>query len=64
MAMIKTGRYHQIRRHFNMISHPVIGDPKYDRGNKNIEGMKLSAVSINFSCPFINREVEFRMPDK
>jgi tRNA pseudouridine32 synthase/23S rRNA pseudouridine746 synthase len=24
IAMIKTGRYHQIRRHFNMIGHPVM----------------------------------------
>lgn len=26
----KTGRFHQIRRHFQMIGHPVVGDPIYN----------------------------------
>jgi tRNA pseudouridine32 synthase/23S rRNA pseudouridine746 synthase len=60
-AFIKTGRLHQIRRHFDMIGHPVMGDPKYGKANKNKEGMKLTAVSLKFLCPFSHREVEFRM---
>jgi tRNA pseudouridine32 synthase/23S rRNA pseudouridine746 synthase len=60
-AYIKTGRLHQIRRHFDMIGHPVMGDPKYGKANKNKEGMKLTAVSLKFLCPFSHREVEFRM---
>lgn len=59
---IITGRLHQIRRHFDMIGHPVMGDPRYGRGNKNTEGMKLSAVALKFSCPFQNRIVEYRKP--
>jgi tRNA pseudouridine32 synthase/23S rRNA pseudouridine746 synthase len=59
---IKTGRLHQIRRHFDMIGFPVIGDPKYGKGNKNREGMKLKAVSLRFLCPFENREVKFTLP--
>ncbi len=62
-ATIKTGRYHQIRRHFDMIGHPVMGDPKYGNGNKNLEGMKLSAVSLTFHCPFSNKERQLRIPD-
>lgn len=61
--VIRTGRLHQIRRHFDMIGHPVIGDPAYGRGNKNREGMKLSALSLRFRCPFHNREVEFSLPE-
>lgn len=57
---IRTGRLHQIRRHFDMIGHPVMGDPKYGKGNKNTEGMKLTAVSIRFRCPVNNREMEFK----
>jgi len=60
-AYIRTGRLHQIRRHFDMIGHPVMGDPKYGKGNKNREGMKLTAVSLKFRCPFSRREVEFRI---
>jgi tRNA pseudouridine32 synthase/23S rRNA pseudouridine746 synthase len=59
---IKTGRLHQIRRHFEMIGHPVIGDPKYGKENKNREGMKLTATALKFLCPFQNREVEFQIP--
>ena len=62
-VFIKTGRLHQIRRHFDMIGFPVIGDPKYGSGNKNTEGMKLSAVSLKFRCPFLNKEVEYRIPE-
>jgi tRNA pseudouridine32 synthase/23S rRNA pseudouridine746 synthase len=60
---IKTGRLHQIRRHFEMIGHPVIGDPKYGTGNKNNEGMKLTAVSLRFRCPFLKREIEFKIAE-
>ncbi len=58
---IKTGRLHQIRRHFDMIGHPVMGDPKYGKGNKNKEGMKLIAYSLTFRCPVQGRSVEFSM---
>jgi tRNA pseudouridine32 synthase/23S rRNA pseudouridine746 synthase len=62
-VIIKTGRLHQIRRHFDMIGFPVIGDPKYGTGNKNTEGMKLSALSLSFRCPFLNREVEYTIAE-
>jgi tRNA pseudouridine32 synthase / 23S rRNA pseudouridine746 synthase len=58
---IKTGRLHQIRRHFDMIGFPVMGDPKYGKGNKNTEGMKLVAYSLKFKCPFSKREVEYNI---
>ncbi len=60
--IIRTGRLHQIRRHFEMIGHPVMGDPKYGKGNKNTEGLKLTAVSLKFTCPVSNQEVEFSLP--
>jgi tRNA pseudouridine32 synthase/23S rRNA pseudouridine746 synthase len=59
---IRSGRMHQIRRHFDMIGHPVMGDPKYGKGNKNAEGMKLTAVSLKFRCPVSKQEVEFSLP--
>ncbi|MBA4373103.1 MAG: RNA pseudouridine synthase [Thermodesulfovibrio sp.] len=63
-VIIKTGRLHQIRRHFEMIGFPVIGDPRYGKDNKNIGGMRLEAVSLSFRCPFLRKEVEYRIPDK
>ena len=59
---IRTGRLHQIRRHFDMIGFPVIGDPKYGSNNKNTEGLKLSAVSLKFRCPFLKQEVQYKIP--
>ncbi|MFO0753990.1 MAG: RluA family pseudouridine synthase [Thermodesulfovibrionales bacterium] len=61
-VIIRTGRLHQIRRHFDGIGHPVIGDPKYGTGNKNTEGMQLTACALAFRCPFRGREVEFTLP--
>ncbi len=60
-VVIGTGRLHQIRRHFDMIGFPVMGDPKYGKGNKNTEGMKLSALSLRFRCPFTGRDVEYEL---
>lgn len=60
--VINTGRLHQIRRHFDVIGHPVMGDPKYGKGNKNTEGLKLTALSLRFRCPVTGNEVEFSVP--
>ncbi|MBN2283759.1 MAG: RluA family pseudouridine synthase [Deltaproteobacteria bacterium] len=47
-----TGRTHQIRRHFAAAGFPLVGDPRYGRGNKNREGMMLCARELVFECPF------------
>ncbi len=58
-VVILTGRTHQIRRHFEMIGFPVMGDPKYGLKNKNTDGMKLIAKSLKFTCPFTSEEMFF-----
>jgi len=58
---IRTGRLHQIRRHFDMIGFPVLGDPKYGKNNKNAEGMKLMAISLTFVCPYSHQLMEFKI---
>jgi tRNA pseudouridine32 synthase/23S rRNA pseudouridine746 synthase len=55
---IETGRHHQIRRHLDAIGHPVLGDPRYGSGNKNREGMRLTAVYLAFRDPFTGKDVE------
>lgn len=55
---IDTGRLHQIRRHLDFIGHPVMGDPKYGRGNKNKDGLKLLAKSLSFIDPWSKKLVE------
>jgi tRNA pseudouridine32 synthase/23S rRNA pseudouridine746 synthase len=55
-----SGRKHQIRRHFDMIGHPVMGDPRYGKGNKNAEGLQLLATSLKFKCPFTHEKRVFK----
>ena len=56
---IATGRLHQIRRHFAMIGHGVMGDPRYGSGNKNRDGMQLAAMGLRFRCPFSGRDRDY-----
>jgi tRNA pseudouridine32 synthase/23S rRNA pseudouridine746 synthase len=58
---IKTGRKHQIRRHFAMAGVPVMGDPLYGKNNKNTDGLKLTAWSLEFTCPFSGRLMTFQL---
>ena len=57
--IIRTGRKHQIRRHFEMIGHPIMGDPRYGKGNKNNEGLQLVATALEFDCPFKKKRLVF-----
>jgi tRNA pseudouridine32 synthase/23S rRNA pseudouridine746 synthase len=59
---IHTGRKHQIRRHFDMIGYPVLGDPVYGTGNKNKAGIKLTAVALKFECPIRGKWQTFNTP--
>lgn len=51
-VQIVTGRLHQIRRHFADAGFPVIGDPRYGRGNKDPRGLRLLSYRLAFRCPF------------
>lgn len=68
----KTGRRHQIRRHFAGISHPVIGDVLHGDGRHNrlfrerftIRRLLLLAHSLEFIHPFLETNVYiFAKPD-
>lgn len=60
-----TGRKHQIRRHMKHISHHLLGDTKYGRGehNKliraefNCHRMLLHASELKLFHPYLNKEI-------
>jgi tRNA pseudouridine32 synthase/23S rRNA pseudouridine746 synthase len=57
---LKTGRFHQIRRHLSQTGHPVIGDPKYGiKGKSSASPLQLCAYSLRFKCPFTGKIVTF-----
>jgi tRNA pseudouridine32 synthase / 23S rRNA pseudouridine746 synthase len=58
---IDTGRLHQIRRHLEFIGYPVMGDPKYGKGNKNRDGLKLLAKSLSFIDPWTNKTMDYEL---
>lgn len=58
--IIETGRKHQIRRHFSMAGHPVMGDPRYGNAASRAEGLRLEAVGLSFHCPLTGDAVDIR----
>jgi tRNA pseudouridine65 synthase len=66
----KTGRLHQIRRHFKHINHPIVWDKKYGRGFFNdlaareygVDRMVLHARSLAFAHPMTGAPLVFQAP--
>ena len=58
-AALLTGRLHQIRRHMKHISHPLIGDTRYGKGEHNrlfrervqLRRLVLHAYALSFRHP-------------
>jgi tRNA pseudouridine65 synthase len=65
-----TGRLHQIRRHLKHISHPIIGDVRYGRGDQNrifrdrfgLFRLALHAHSITFPHPVTGKLLALSAP--
>tara|TARA_R110001592_G_scaffold62252_4_gene190382 strand:+ start:792 stop:1544 length:753 start_codon:yes stop_codon:yes gene_type:complete len=65
-----TGRKHQLRRHMKHISHPIIGDVKYGKGNHNrlfqeifhSNRLLLAATELSFNHPVLNEKIELICP--
>ena len=66
----KTGRKHQLRRHMKHISHHILGDTKYGRGehNKlirehyNSHRLMLHAMSLEITHPYTKQRLLFEAP--
>jgi len=63
-CQLKTGRTHQIRVHMEYISHPVIGDQLYGKGNCFLydKGQLLHAYRLTFRHPKTKTIVSFEAP--
>ncbi len=69
-VMPKHGRKHQIRRHMKHISHHILGDTKYGRGehNKSIRErykcyrLLLHALSLEIKHPYSSEVLIFKAP--
>lgn len=69
-AFPRTGRLHQIRRHFKHISHPLIGDVNYGRGEHNrlfrqrfgFHRLALHAATLTFPHPATGVDLAIEAP--
>jgi tRNA pseudouridine65 synthase len=66
----ETGRLHQVRRHLKHISHPVIGDVRYGKGEHNrlfrsrfgLYRLALHAAEIELQHPRSGAPMRFQAP--
>jgi tRNA pseudouridine65 synthase len=66
---IETGRFHQIRKHFDSSAHPVLGDTWYGDGKHNqslranfiLNRLLLFAESMEFENSFSGKKVQARI---
>lgn len=65
-----TGRWHQIRRHFDRIAHPLIGDiehgdtyhNRFFRDQLNLPGLCLRATELRFKHPWTEEPIHIKAP--
>jgi len=70
LALPKTGRLHQIRRHLKHLSCPLIGDVRYGKGEHNrlfrerygLDRLALHAAALRFRHPTSRELVTVRAP--
>lgn len=66
----ETGRFHQIRKHFAHIYHPVLCDSVHGDGKQNrfisekyrINRLLLAATSLSFNHPYYSEEITIKAP--
>ncbi len=69
-AVPRTGRLHQIRRHLKHLSHPLIGDVKYGKGEHNrlfresygLHRLALHAAVLAFVHPITGERLRIEAP--
>lgn len=59
---LETGRKNQIRAHFSMTGHPLIGDGRFNAGTNPIGRLGLHAWRLAFEHPRTGREMIFEAP--
>lgn len=65
-----TGRWHQIRRHFDRIAHPLLGDiehgdsyhNRFFRDDLKISGLCLKASRVSFTHPWHQQSITIEAP--
>lgn len=59
---IETGRKHQIRRHFESIGMPILGDRLYGHEVEHVD-LQLLAYQLVFLCPITQQQQCYHVPE-
>jgi tRNA pseudouridine65 synthase len=70
LAVLETGRLHQVRRHLCHIDHPIVGDVKHGSGEINrhyragyaLHRLALHAIAIGFAHPVTGSRIDVLAP--
>lgn len=62
-VQLETGRFHQIRRHFAHLGHPLVGDPQYGHGGGK-QPLQLIASELQFVCPLDRQQYCIALPEE
>jgi tRNA pseudouridine65 synthase len=70
LAIPRTGRLHQVRRHLKHLGHPIVGDANYGdlrvnrdlRERAGLARLALHAASLRFTHPVTGAELEVAAP--
>ena len=60
---LETGRTHQIRVHMKSLSHPLVGDPEYNKKSTVARGVgqMLESVALEFTHPITGERLSFKI---
>lgn len=58
---LSSGIENQLRRHFDLAGHPVMGDALYGEGNDNRGGIRLRLTALELECPIRRKPVRYSL---
>lgn len=59
---IDTGRMHQIRKHFALANHPLLGDSRYGENKYQLNRVALHCHKVELISPILKKDISIEVP--